>query len=88
MYLDFAGEMKKKTMEYKSVGENEYNWRAHFGHQKTGNVTRGHGNKRTSGDHLNYFIVEIRKNTEESSGDLQSLTVYQTSVENYLLMLV
>ena len=31
-----------------------------------GTGTRGLGNKRTSGDHPNYSIIEIDQNTEES----------------------
>ena len=41
------------------------------------------GNKRTSGDHLDYIIVEIGQNSEKSSGDLKRLAVTQTSVKNY-----
>ena len=28
------------------------------------------GNNRTSGNHLNYYIIEIGQNTEKSRGDL------------------
>ena len=35
-------------------------------------------NKRTSGDHPNYSIVEIGQNTEKSPGDLRRLAVTQT----------
>ena len=31
---------------------------------------KGFLNKRTSGDHPNYCIIEISQNTEESHGDL------------------
>ena len=30
----------------------------------------GHGNKRTRGDHPNYYIIENGQNTEKSPGDL------------------
>ena len=33
----------------------------------------GVGNKRTSGDHPNYCIIEIGQNTEKSSGHLRRL---------------
>ena len=42
----------------------------------------GHGN------YSNYSIVEISQNTEKSPGDLRRLTVTQTSVKDYQLMLV
>ena len=35
--------------------------------------TRGLGNKRTSGDHSNYYIIENVQNTEKSPGDLRLL---------------
>ena len=37
--------------------------------------TGGLGNKRMSGDPLNYCIIEIGQNTEQSSGDLRRLSV-------------
>ena len=42
-------------------------------HQRIGTGNGGLGNKRTSGDHQNYSIVEIGQNTEKSPGDLLSL---------------
>ena len=33
-----------------------------------GTVTKGFGNKRTSGDHLNYSIIENGQTTEKSPG--------------------
>ena len=47
-----------------------------------------YGNKRTSGDHLNYSIIKIDQNTEKSPGDLRRLAVTQTPVENHQLTLV
>ena len=49
--------------------------------------TGGLRNNRTSGDHLNYSIIEIDQNTEKSSGDLR-LAVTQTSVKEHQLMLM
>ena len=45
------------------------------------------GNKRTSGDHQNYSIVEIGQNTK-TPADLEKLAVTQTPVENHYLTLV
>ena len=50
--------------------------------------TGGLGNKRTSGDHSNYSIVEIGQNTEKSPGDLKRLGDTQTSVENHQVTLM
>ena len=46
------------------------------------------GNKRTSGDHPNYCIIEIRQNTKRSPGDLRGLVVTQTPVKDLQLTLV
>ena len=51
---------------------------------KTGDL----GNKRTCGDHPNYWITEIGQNTEKSPGDLRRLAVTQTPVRIRLLTLV
>ena len=48
----------------------------------------GLGNKRTSGDHWNYNIVEIGQNTEKSPGYKRKLVVYQTPVKDHQLTLV
>ena len=45
----------------------------------------GLGNKRTSGDHPNYSIIEIDQITEKSPGDLKRLAVTQTQVRNHPL---
>ena len=42
----------------------------------------GLGNKRTSGHHPDYSIVEIGQNTEKSPRDLRRLAVTQSPVEN------
>ena len=48
----------------------------------------GLGNKRTSGDHSNFSIIEIGQNTKKSPGDLRRLAVTLTPVENHQLKLV
>ena len=50
--------------------------------------TGGLGNKRTSGDHPNYCIIEIAQNTEKSPRDLKRLAVTQTPVKDHQLMLM
>ncbi len=38
-------------------------------------VSKGTGNKRTSGDRPDYSIIKINQNTEKSPGDLRRLAV-------------
>ena len=57
-------------------------------HQKITKGTGGHGNKRTSGDHRNYYIIENGQNTEKSPGDLRKLAVTQTAVKDHQLKLM
>ena len=53
-----------------------------------GKVTGGLGNNRTSGDHPNYYIIEIGQNTEKSPGHLRRHSVTQTSVQDHQLTLM
>ena len=48
----------------------------------------GLGNKRTSEDHPNYYIIENGQNTEKSPGDLRRFTITQTPVKDYQLKLM
>ena len=50
--------------------------------------TWGLGNKRTSGDHPNYYIIENVQNTENGPVDLRRLTVTQTPVKDHQLTLM
>ena len=50
--------------------------------------TGGTGNRRTSGDHPNYSIVEIGQNTKKSPGDMTRLTVTQTPGKEHQLTLI
>ena len=45
--------------------------------------TGGLENNRTSGDHLNNYIIMIGQNTEKSPGDLGKLVVTQIPVRNH-----
>ena len=47
-----------------------------------GTVTGGIRNKRTSGDHPNYRIIEIDQNIEKSPGALRRLAVTQIPAQN------
>ena len=50
-----------------------------------GTATEWLGNKRMSGEHPNYRIVEIGQNTEESPGDPRRLSIIQMPVRNHRL---
>ena len=75
-YLDLAREQK-------SYGT--WNWRWY---QRIVTGTGGLGNKRTSGEHPNYSIIEIGQDTEKCPGDLKRLAVTQPPVENHRLTLM
>ena len=60
-------------MEYESDGNTDCNWGAWYSHVRIATRTGGLGNKRTCGDHPNYSMVEIGKNTKMSPEDFLSL---------------
>ena len=55
----------KKTLEHENDSDSISKWRAWYGQQGTGIGTRIFGNKKTRGNHRNYSIVVIGKNTEK-----------------------
>ena len=59
-----------------------------YSHQRISTEAGGLRNERTSGDHPNYSIVEIRLITEKCPGDLRRFTVAQTPVKNHELTLL
>ena len=68
-------------MEHESDSDTNCNWFTRYTHQRIFTRIGGLGNKRMSGDHLNYSIVEIGQNTKLSPGDLKGLAVTQILVE-------
>ena len=64
------------------------NWCFWYSHQRIDTGTGGLENKRTSGDHPNYSIVEIGENTEKCPGDLTRLAVAEIPVKDHKLPLV
>ena len=50
--------------------------------------TGGLGNKRTSGEHPNNFIIENGQNAEKSPGDSRRLAVSQTTVKVHQLAMM
>ena len=75
-------------MKHESDVNTNCNWCTGYSHQRIGKRTRGLGNQKTSGDHLNYSIVEIAQNTEKSPGHLRRLAVIQTPVKDHQLILM
>ena len=67
-HLNFARQLKK-TMDHEGDARN--------------NPQRRLENKRTSGDHQDYNIVNTGQNTEKSPGDLERLVITQNPVENH-----
>ena len=86
--MDFASELKK-SMELEGNGDSNCYKCARYSHQRIGKGTGTLGNERererkimTSGDHPNYSIIKISRNTEESPVDLRRLAAIQTPVRN------
>ena len=77
-----------KTMEYEGDDYTNCDWCFLYNHQRIIKGTGGHGNKRTSGDHPNYSIIENGENTEKSPGDLRRLAVTQIPVKKHQLKLM
>ena len=78
----------EKCMEHESDSDTNHNWNALYSHQRIGTGTEGLGNKRTSGDHPNYSIVEIGQKTKKNPGDLKRLAATQTPVKGHQSTLV
>ena len=76
------------AMKYERDSDTNCNWCTSNDPQRLGKGTERLGNKRTSRDDLNYSIIKISQNIQESPGDLRRLDVTQTPVKDYQLMLV
>ena len=66
----------EKTNEYESDAYTNSNWCSWYSPQRINNETGGHGNKRSSGDHSSYYIIDNCLEYREESrrlGDLLSL---------------
>ena len=85
--MDLARELKK-TMEHESDNYTNLDWCFWYSQQRIIKWVGGLGNKRTSRDHPNYYIIENGQNTEKSPGDLRRLAVTQTPVKDPQLKLM
>ena len=87
--IDLAKELKKKqTVKHESDVYTNRNWCFWYSHQRIIKGTGGLGNKRSSGNYPNYYIIEIDQNTEKSPGYLRTLVVTQTPVKDHQLTLM
>ena len=69
-------------MEHKSDNYTNYDWCSWYSHQRIIKGTGGLGNKRASGDHTIYNIIENGQNTEKRHGDLKRLVVNESPSPN------
>ena len=86
-YFDLARELKK-TKEHEDVNYTNcanYFW---YCNQRIIKETGGLGNKGTSGNNPNYYIIGNSQNTEKSPEDLRKFAVTQTPVKNHHLKLI
>ena len=70
-------------MEYESENYTNRDWYFWHSHQRIMKGTGGFGNKTTSGDHPNYYIIENGQNTEKNPGNLRRFAVTQTLVKDH-----
>ena len=72
-------------MEYEGDNYTNHDWCFWYSHQRIIKGTGGLENKRTNGDHPNYYIIVNGQNTEKSPGDLRRFAVTQTPEKDYQL---
>ena len=71
-------------MEHESDNYTNCDWCFWYSHKGT----RELGNKRTSEDYPNYYIIENGQDTEKSPGDLRRFAVTQTPVNDHQFTLM
>ena len=84
-YHDLVRELKKKKTNRETW---KWRWYQLYRHQRIDTGAGGLGNKRAMGDNLNYSVIRIGQNAEESSENLRKLVVTQTTVINHRLTLM
>ena len=75
-------------MEHKSDNYTNRDGCSWYSHQRIIAGTGGLGNNRSSGDHTNYYIIEIGQNNVKSPGDLKRLAVTQTPLKDHQLKMM
>ena len=71
----------EKTMEHESDNYTSRDWCFWYSHRKIIKGTGGLGNKRTSGDNPNYYIIENGQIAEKIPGDLRRHALTQTPLK-------
>ena len=75
-------------MKHESDVYTNYNRCPWYSHQRIIKGTGGLGNKRTSGNHPNYYIIVNGQNTEEIPRAMRKLAITQTPVKDHQLTLM
>ena len=75
-------------MEHQSDGDANCNRNDRYSHQSIRKRPGRNGHKNTRGDNRNYSIIKICQNTMKCPGDLRRLTVTETPMKDYQLILV
>ena len=70
-------------MEHEIDNYTNRDWCFWYSHRRIIKGTGGIGNKRTSGDHPNNYILENGQKTKKSPRDLRRLAVTQTPVKSH-----
>ena len=81
-YLDLA-KGPKNTLEHEIDDYTNCNRCSFYSHRRIDKGTGRLGNNRTSGEHPNYYIIEISQNTEKSPRDMRRLVIPQTPVKDH-----
>ena len=75
-------------MEHGGGNRTNCDWCSWYSHRRIMKGTGGFGNKRMSGNHPNYYIIENGQNTEKSPGELRRLAFPKTQVKDHQLTLM
>ena len=85
-YLDLARKLKK-TMENESNTYTNCNWCSWYSHRRIIKGNGGLGNKRASGDHSNFYIIEMGQNTQNLVKDNQ-LTLMRKTFKDIIIIII
>ena len=86
-FLNLAWELKK-TVEHESDNYTKHDWCIWYCYQMIIKGIGRLGNKKTTGDRPNYYIIGNDQNTDKSPGELRRLAITQTPLKDYQLTLM
>ena len=75
-------------MGHESENYTSCDWCSWYSDLRIIKANRGRGSKRTSVDHINYYIIENGWKTEKSPGYLRKLAVTQSKIKDDQLTLM